>query len=637
MSGAQTADITARMARDKDPYQVLVENTGVVLWEADPKTWRFTFVSGQVEKLLGYPRESWYEENFWIRHLHPLDREAAVQFCMQRTRDGENHRFQYRLVAAGGREVWVDDLVTVDVRDEKVVGIRGVIIDITEQKMAQISLEETSQRYRSVVTAMAEGIVLMDVEGRILASNDSAARILGISNDEMLGLTSYSPHWKTIHEDGSVFEPETHPVMVTLRTGVVCRNVIMGIHRPNGELRWISINSQPLIRDGESSPYSVVASFSDITERKKTEDALRASEERFRLQFENNPLSIFEWQHVNGQLILRGFNDAGNKFTKGHVAALVGREAADLFADRPDIVADMHAAFADQRPITRVMDYRLRVSQEPKYVVIRYVYVPPDFVMVHIEDITQQKVAQEHAYSLQAQLAHVARMGTLGEMAAGLTHEINQPLSAIANYAESSLIDLASGTINPIDLKANLNHIVAHAHRLAGISRWLRQFIHKREPVRGPLDLGKAIGEVLLLLDFELQQRRIRVRLELDHTLPIIKADVIQIQQVILNLIRNAAEATEGLSIDRLEICIRTRATASGGVELSVSDLGVGPRVEDLETLFDPFYSTKPDGLGIGLSLCRSIAQGHLGRLWATANRPFGMTFYLELPAGEPD
>lgn len=161
--------------------------------------------------------------------------------------------------------------------------ITGVVVfaqDITEHIRAEHERKDSEERYRSAVTALDEGIVLEDADGVILACNQSAERILGLSADQMMGKTSLDPDWDTIHEDGSPFPGETHPIIVTVRTGKPCKNVVMGVHKPDGTLAWISINTQPLYRPQETKPYAAVASFVDITERRRLEAALTQSHEQ---------------------------------------------------------------------------------------------------------------------------------------------------------------------------------------------------------------------------------------------------------------------------------------------------------------------------------------------------------------------
>lgn len=150
-----------------------------------------------------------------------------------------------------------------------------IVRDITERKLVQKALQESEERYRSVVTAMTEGIVLQNANGVIDTCNKSAERILGLNSQQMMGKTSVDPHWRAIKEDGSPFPGEEHPAMVTLRTGEPCVDVVMGVHKPDDSLTWISINSQPLYKSGDSLPYAVVTSFFDITERKQAEEALQ--------------------------------------------------------------------------------------------------------------------------------------------------------------------------------------------------------------------------------------------------------------------------------------------------------------------------------------------------------------------------
>ena len=164
----------------------------------------------------------------------------------------------------------------------------AILRDITRRRRAEQALTESEERYRSIVTAMSEGIVLQDAQGHIIASNESAERILGLSHDQLMGLTSFDPRWRAVHEDGSPTTGEDHPIVITRQTGEPQTNVVMGVHRADGTLVWASVNTQPLNRPGEGAPYSVVASFTDITNWRLGELALRESETRYRTLFENS-------------------------------------------------------------------------------------------------------------------------------------------------------------------------------------------------------------------------------------------------------------------------------------------------------------------------------------------------------------
>ncbi|MEG4496746.1 PAS domain S-box protein [Microcoleus sp. F10-C6] len=179
------------------------------------------------------------------------------------------HSYETRIVKSGA--------------DEVVCLVR----DITERKRSQAALQESEERYRTVITALAEGIVLQDANGTIRTCNASAKRILGLSRKQMMGRSSLDPAWRAVREDGSPFPGEEHPAMVTLRTGKACSNVVMGVHKPDGSFTWISINTQPIFRPDKSIPKGVVCSFADITDRKRAEEALRQSEARYRAILED--------------------------------------------------------------------------------------------------------------------------------------------------------------------------------------------------------------------------------------------------------------------------------------------------------------------------------------------------------------
>lgn len=239
----------------------------------------FKWVSPASKAILSY-REAELKTRPFLDFVHPEDRNATLIAIAKLAQDEVIHNFENRYRAKDGTYKWLlwngiavlsENLIYCTARD------------ITARKQAALALQESEERYRSVVTAMAEGVVLQDANGLIQASNTQAEAILGLSVEQMMGKTSFDPNWKTIQEDGSPFRGEEHPAMVTLQTGKPCSNVVMGIYKPKGELTWISINSQPLFYPNEAKPYAVVTSFTDITNRKQTEEMLRQQIQRERL------------------------------------------------------------------------------------------------------------------------------------------------------------------------------------------------------------------------------------------------------------------------------------------------------------------------------------------------------------------
>jgi signal transduction histidine kinase len=232
-----------------------------------------------------------------------------------------------------------------------------------------------------------------------------------------------------------------------------------------------------------------------------------------------------------------------------------------------------------------------------------------------------------------SELAHVTRVTTLGELAASIVHEIKQPLAAIVADAAASLNWLKQPDPN-LDLVCEaLDDVVIEGHRAADLIQRIRQLATKRDPQKTRLDLNDVIHEVAALVRNEVYKHRASLRLALAPALPAALGDRVQLQQVILNLVMNGVEAMASVDDRPRELVIRSEAHAGDRVLVAVQDTGVGIDPRHLDRLFDAFFTTKPDGMGMGLSISRSIIEGHGGRLWATPNPTYGATFRFELPA----
>jgi PAS domain S-box-containing protein len=257
-----------------------VEDLDAVVWESDPARGRFLYVSRGAEVLLGHPASRWVEEpDFFAGLVHPDDRAEALDACRRLTLEGHDHTFEFRARHADGRTLWLRNVVRsgTDPASGETRG-RGIMVDVTAMRQAQEALRESEGLYRTLVTALDEGVLLVGRDLRVMAANAAAARILGLSPEEVNGLSLVTNDWRAIQEDGSPFPLESYPVLVTLNTGQPCQGVVMGATGPDGVLRWLSINSQPLIRPGADVPYAVVASLTDITVRKQVEAHLRETQ-----------------------------------------------------------------------------------------------------------------------------------------------------------------------------------------------------------------------------------------------------------------------------------------------------------------------------------------------------------------------
>jgi signal transduction histidine kinase len=220
----------------------------------------------------------------------------------------------------------------------------------------------------------------------------------------------------------------------------------------------------------------------------------------------------------------------------------------------------------------------------------------------------------------------------MGQLAASITHEVNQPLAAIVNNADACLNWLAANSLEEARESAAL--VVKDGLRASEIIDRIRALIKKAPPRKDPLGINEAIVEVITLTHSEAVKNGVSVRTQLAEGLPLIRGDRVQLQQVILNLILNAVQAMSGVSERSRELLISTEKEASGAVLFTVQDSGPGLDPESVARVFDAFYTTKPQGMGIGLAICRSIVEAHGGKLWAIANEDRGATFQFTLPTG---
>jgi C4-dicarboxylate-specific signal transduction histidine kinase len=249
-----------------------------------------------------------------------------------------------------------------------------------------------------------------------------------------------------------------------------------------------------------------------------------------------------------------------------------------------------------------------------------------------IMDVSAAKRAERELRHAQAELAHISRVTTVGELTASIAHEVNQPITGVVANAEAALRWLAVEPPKLDKVREVLGQIVKDGMRAGDVIQRIRALIKKAPPRMTPVDVNEAVLDVTTLTQNELLRHGVSLQTELATGLPLIDGDCIQLQQVILNLTLNAAEAMSGVDGGTREMRISTGREASNGVLVSVRDSGPGLDPHSVDRLFEAFYTTKPDGMGMGLAICRSIIEAHGGRLWATANEPRGAVFQFTIP-----
>ena len=300
---AAIRDITAHkrveqeLHESEERYRSLVEAAPDVIYTVSAEDGSLTSLNPAFETLTGWSRAEWLGKPF-VGMVHPDDLPVAVE-RFQKALRGETHPpHELRVLCKSGEYLVGEFTSAAHVKDGKVVAQLGIARDITDRKRADEALRESEELYRSVVTSVAEGIMLQDRGGAIVACNRSAERILGLTTEELMGRTAADPRWQTIHEDGSPFPGENFPHMAALRTGKPQPNVYMGVHKSDGTLAWIIANSAPIFHAGDSAPYVVVTSFADITERKRAEEELYQSRQMLQSILDTIPQRVF-WKDRN--------------------------------------------------------------------------------------------------------------------------------------------------------------------------------------------------------------------------------------------------------------------------------------------------------------------------------------------------
>ncbi|MBI3512460.1 MAG: PAS domain S-box protein [Proteobacteria bacterium] len=495
------------------------------------------------------------------------------------------------------------------------------------------TLAESEGRLQAVIDTAVDGIVIINRRGIVEVFNPACEALFGYRADEVVGrnVAMLMPSPYREEHDGYLGNYRATGVRKIIGIG---REVVG--RRKDGTTFPMELSVGEAMRGDDASFVGIIR---DITARKHAEAALRDREARLRAIFEtlSDAVVIID---ENG--LIEQFSPAAQRLFGYTPEEVVGRNVAILmpspYHERHDGYLAHYRATGEKRiiGIGRVVVARRKDGTTfPIELSVGEMRVDDRRSFIgFIRDITERQGAERRLHELQGELLHSSRLSTMGQMASALAHELNQPLTAVINYAQASRRLLGAGAgedkLSPI-----IDKMVGQANRAGQIIRRLRDFLEKGETDRRLESINKVVEEATALALVGVKATGVKIRIEIAADLPRVMIDKIQIQQVVLNLVRNAVEAME--HAERRELAIITALNDDREIETAVIDSGPGLAPEVAAQLFQPFVSTKAKGMGLGLSICRTIIEAHGGRLAAGAQPDGGTAFRFTLPPGQAD
>ena len=487
----------------------------------------------------------------------------------------------------------------------------------------QALLSETNFR-RAMENSMLTGMRAMDLQGRITYVNAAFCQMTGWSESDLVGRTAPFPYWP--EEDR---EQLTARMQEELSGKASPGGIQVRVRRKTGNLFDARLYVSPLI-DAVGKQTGWVTSMTDITEPNRVREQLSESHQRFTTVLEALDASISVAPLGSDEILFANklYRQWFGTLANGHLqlVAQAGIPPSPTNDESDDSVDSFAGLPTDSLPDSETGSAEIYISGLKKWLEVRTRYL--SWVdgrlaqMVIATDITSRRLAEEQAASQAERAQNASRLITMGEMASSVAHELNQPLTAINNYCNGMVSRIKAQQITETDLLGALEKTAKQAQRAGQIIQRIRAFVKRSEPNRTPSEVGLMVAEAVELAEIELRRFNVRLNHYVAARLPLLLVDPILIEQVLVNLLRNAAEsidmAARPTSGRLIELHVLPRQIEGKQViEFAVQDTGKGLAPEVMARLYEAFYSTKADGMGIGLSLCRSIVESHLGRMVA--------------------
>ncbi len=572
----------------------------------------------------------------WGTAIHPDDLPGLVEYWQACLASGTLVDTEARMRRFDGVYRWFLFRAK-PLRDEagNIIKWYGTNTDIDDRKRAeeQLRQEEKELKYSearkaAILESALDCILTIDHEGRITEFNPAAEHTFGYRRDEVLGMPLAN-----VLIPLSLREKHRQGFAHYLATGearVLGKRIETTAIRADGSEFPIELAISRIPLEG---PPSFTGYLRDITERKRAEREILRSEAFLAEAQHLSRIGSFSWRLRTDEMIwseqlYRIFQiDRGTRVTFELIGTRIHAEDLSVFQEH------IERSRRDRSDVQ--LEFRLQMPDGA----IKYVHVAAHIREDHgrleyfgaVQDVTERRLSEEALSAARSELSHMARVTSLGVLTASIAHEVNQPLAGIVTNAGTCLRMLAADPPNVDGACETARRTIRDGKRMSEVITRLRALYSKKEVTTEPMDLNEAAREVVALLWGELQKNGVVLQLDLADELPFVLGDRVQLQQVILNLLRNAADAMSGVD-DRARLLLIRTEREGDHARLSVRDAGVGLDPQAVGRLFEAFYSTKNDGMGIGLSVCRSIVESHHGRLWAAPNDGPGATFSFSVP-----
>src|SRR5437867_7828950 len=589
--------------------------------------------------------------------IHPEDQRWVSQTLEVAIREKRDFELEHRIVLPDGT-MKHSHAVGHPVLNESgdLVEFIGTNMDVTERKRVEDSLREQA----SLLNLTHDSVFVRDMNDVITYWNRGAEELYGWSREEAVGKVS---HQLT----QTIFPAPLEEINAELlRTGRWEGELV---HTKRDGTQEVVASRWSLQRDEQGLPTAILETNNDITERKRAEAELRESEKRYRHIFQTAGVSIWEEDFSQVKAAIDDLKAQGVRDFSQYLAAHpefiqqaismvkiidVNDATVKLFAaqSKDELLVSLHKIFLPEAEevfageLIAIAEGRTNFESETilqtlkgdKLTVLFTITFPRqpaklNSVLVSIMDITERKRADEALHKTQAELAHVTRVATLGELTASIAHEVNQPLAAIVTNGNACLRWLAGDSPNLDEARETARRIIRDGNRAGDVIGRIRTLLRKTGTKKELLDMNQAVREVVALAEGEVRRNGVALRTELTGDLPPILGDRVELEQVVLNLIMNAIEAMSAIGDRPRELVVRTQSGEVDQVCVTVQDSGIGLDPQSMGRIFDAFYTTKSQGMGMGLAISRSIVENHGGQLWAAPNEGPGATFQFTLQA----